>query len=104
LNEIRALGPDRLSFICLQAAYKVIPNIFHIFFKQLANNGYYPSTSTIAIIRKQNKSDYQNPKRYRLVALLNFLSKILEKIMANEIGNLAEQYENLHHQQIIGRR
>jgi hypothetical protein len=76
-------------------------------FQHFANNGYHPSlwrTSTTAIIKKHKKPDYQNPKAYRPIALLNCFGKILEKIMANRIGYLAEKYEILHHQQMGGRR
>jgi hypothetical protein len=93
--------------LCIQAAYKAIPNIFNTLFQQLANNGYHPSicrTSTTPIIRKPNKTDYQNPKAYRPIPLLNCLRKIDEKIMPNRISYLAEQYEILHHQQMGGRR
>ena len=39
---------------------------------------------------KQNKTDYINPKAYQIIALLNCLRKISEKIIATRLSYLAE--------------
>ena len=41
------------------------------------------------IIPKPNKEDKKDPKAYRPISLLNYLGKILEKIIATRLGNLA---------------
>jgi hypothetical protein len=62
---------------------------YNSLFQHFRNNRHHLSfwqTSTTAIIKQPNKPDYHNRKAHRLIALLNCLGKILEKIMANRIG------------------
>jgi hypothetical protein len=44
----------------------------------------------MVVIAKPNKPDYSNPKVYRPIALLNCLRKILENLMATQLGMIAE--------------
>jgi hypothetical protein len=54
------------------------------------------------IIPKPNKPDYSNPKAYWPIALLNYLRKILEKLMAMQITTIVEAYYLLYPDQIGG--
>jgi hypothetical protein len=103
----KAPGPDSILFLCIQRAYHAVPGYFHSLFSTLGSAGYHPQCwrqTTTVIIPKPNKPDYTNPKAYRPVALLNFLGKILEKLMATRLAYLAEAYNLLHEDQIGGRR
>ena len=60
--------------------------------------------ATGAILKKQNKPDYTAPKAYRIIALLNCLGKISEKIIATRFCYLAEATDLLHNEQMGGRR
>jgi len=103
----KAPGPDGLSFLCLQNAYKAAPKLFNTLYTKLADAGYHPKCwreATGAIIPKANKPDYRLPKAYRIVALLNCLGKILEKMMATRLSYLAETEDILHPEQIGGRK
>jgi hypothetical protein len=48
--------------------------------------------------------DYELPKAYRVISLLNCLGKVAEKIVATRLSNLAEVKKVLHHMQIRNRR
>ena len=38
----KAPGPDDLSFAIIQAAYKIVPDLFHLLYKDLIQHGYHP--------------------------------------------------------------
>ena len=51
--------------------------------------GYYPRLGraiTTFVLRKEGKVDYLLPGSYRPIALENTLSKILERVIADQIG------------------
>lgn len=103
----KAPGPDGINFFCLQKAYTAAPKLFNVLFAMLADAGYHPKCwreATGAILPKANKPDYSAPKAYRIIALLNCLGKILEKIMATRLSYLAETRDILHPEQIGGRK
>ena len=57
------------------------------------------------ILPKANKPDYSVPKAYRVISLLNYLRKALEKIYAIRLGYLANSSLGLlHHTQLGGRK
>ena len=41
------------------------------------------------MLAKKDKPDYSNPKAYRVIALLNCLGKLLEKLFASRLSFLA---------------
>ena len=91
-NTKKAPGPDNISFLIIKEVYKAIPDLFNKVFKLLLNNSYQPLIQREAIgviIPKPNKEDKKDPKAYRPISLLNYLGKILEKIIATRLGNLA---------------
>src|SRR5207244_10495446 len=47
-------------------------------------------SSDLVILKKPNKSDNSAPKSYRIIALLNCLGKISEKVIATRLLHLAE--------------
>lgn len=47
------------------------------------------------VLRKPNKGDYQQPKAYRPVALLNIMGKTLKTVIARRISYMAETYQLL---------
>src|SRR6266702_1392290 len=57
--------------------------------------GYYPRLRraiTIVILCKEGKADYLLPGSYRPIALKNTLSKILKKIIAERIADIAKKH------------
>ena len=102
----KAAGPDGLSFRCLRQAYTAIPSWFNNLYKAVLSNGYHPTCwreAKGAILAKPNKPDYQSPKAYRIIALLNCLGKIAEKLVAQRLSSLCESFQLLHQDQMGGR-
>jgi hypothetical protein len=60
-------------------------------------------TSYRSILRKLDKPDYTALKAYRVIALLNCLGKVSERILAQRLGYLAETTSLLYPGQIRGR-
>ncbi|KAF2625214.1 hypothetical protein BU25DRAFT_301094, partial [Macroventuria anomochaeta] len=48
------------------------------------------------ILKKPKKPDYSAPKAYRVIALLNCLGKVVERLVAKRLGALAEVTHLLH--------
>jgi ribonuclease HI len=102
----KAPGPDHLSFAILQKVYKTIGKAFNQLYPKLIEIGYHPRCWKEAIgviLPKPNKPDYTNPKAYRVIALLNCLGKIAEKIIAKRLAHLANTTDLLDDDQLGGR-
>ena len=104
----KAPGPNRVGFAVIQRAYKVYPDIFNRIYRTLFSIGYHPKAWRQAIgiiLPKPGKEDYTIPKAYRVIALLNCLGKILEKIVASRLGYLAStKISILNNTQMGGRQ
>jgi hypothetical protein len=48
--------------------------------------------STIIALRKEGKKNYSLSSSYRLIALENTIAKIVEKVLANRLNNVAKKY------------
>jgi hypothetical protein len=84
----------------LQHAYKAIPSTFYTVYNTLFRAGYYPNKwkeGIGIILLKPNKEDYTVPKAYRIITLLNCLSKVLEKIFATRLGYLVNTTDLLYY-------
>jgi ribonuclease HI len=76
-------------------------------YKALFDAGHHPRQWKVGIgiiLAKPNKEDYTIPKAYRIIALLNCLGKVLEKILATRLSYLANTTNLLHSSQIGGRK
>ncbi len=62
----------------------------------------FEKTQTI-VLCKSKKSDYINLKTYRLIALLDIMSKALESIMIKRLSNIAETHHMLSNAQMRAR-
>ena len=103
----KAPGPDGLSFLIIQHAYQAIPDLFHMIYSALLDQGYHPicwRQGTGAILKKDGKPDYSAPKAYRMITLLNCLGKVSEKIMATRLSYWAEITNLLYSEQMGGRK
>src|SRR5271165_7029973 len=56
------------------------------------------------VIRKPNKSSYDEPSAWRPIALLNTIGKLIESLTAKRIQGLAEEYNLLPEAQMGGRK
>ena len=102
----RILGPDGITQDIILQAYKAIPDIFFKLYSRLLDIGYHllcQKQATGAILKKLGKPNYIIPKAYRVITLLNCLSKVSKRILAKRLGYLAETTSLLHPSQIRGR-
>jgi hypothetical protein len=99
-------SPDCITQEIISRAFQVAPNWFFKVYSILIDIGYHPKTwkqATRVILKKLGKPDYLNPKAYRVIALLNCLGKVSERILARRLGYLAETSTLLFPTQMGGR-
>ena len=102
-----APGPDTIGSVLIQKTYQAAPGILNSAYKALFEKGYHPISwrSSIGIILPKNGDrDTSDPRSYRVIALLNSLGKVLEKIYATRLSYLANTTELLHSSQLGGRK
>jgi hypothetical protein len=112
LSTKKTPGPDRLSFRVLREAYATVPELFNYLYPVLIVNSYHPKCfkkATGVILKKPQsaKSPYRNytlPKAYKIISLLNYLAKVMKKIIARKLAVMAKFKTLLHMHQIGGRR
>lgn len=87
-SNTSAPGKSGSSWRLIKWAFEASPNTFISLFNaslQLCHHPLCLKTAIIAIVPKPNKPDKSNPNAYRPVALLECLSKLLEKVIAKRI-------------------
>ena len=87
-SNTSAPGKSGHGYKLIKWAWEAAPEWFVILFNSCLYAGYHPKTwkaATIAVVPKPGKSDYSLPKSYRPVALLECLSKLLEKVIAKRV-------------------
>jgi len=72
----------------------MLTNLFNACMSQEYHLKQFKKVQTI-ILCKSKKNDYINSKVYRLIALLNIMSKTLKSIMIKRLNDLAETYHML---------
>jgi hypothetical protein len=96
----------------LREAYATVSELFDYLYPVLITNDYHPKCfkeATGVILKKSQavKSPYRNyalSKAYRIILLLNYLVKVMEKIVARRLAVIAEFKILLYMHQIGGRR
>ena len=105
--EGKTPGPDGITQEIISHAYAAIPETFHLVYSRLLTQGHHPICWRQAIgviLPKPNKPDYSVPKAYRIISLLNCLGKVLERILAQRLGEMAETGPLLHNSQMGGQK
>lgn len=85
----------------------VVLDTIHQLFNSCVRNGFNPpqlQRSVTVVLRKGGGRDYQVPKSWRPVALLNTLGKHLESVIARRISHAVEIYDLLPKSHLGGRR
>jgi hypothetical protein len=88
----------------LREVYVTVPELFNYLYLVFMANGYHPKCfkeATGVILKKPQsaKSPYRNyalPKAYRVILLLNCLTKVMEKIIARRLVVIIEFKTLLH--------
>ncbi len=94
----KALESDDMSFTIIQQVYKTILKIFNLVYSDLIESDYHLKIwreGTKIILKKLNKLNYSILKIYRIITLLNCLSKVAEKIIAMQLSYTAEINDKL---------
>jgi hypothetical protein len=97
-------GPDRLSFRVLREAYITVSELFNYLYLVFITNDYHPKCfkeATRVILKKSQtaKLSYRNYtllNTYKIILLLNCLTKVMEKIVARKLVVMAEFKTLLH--------
>ena len=97
LGNTKSCGIDNIdSYILKLAKYEVTPAITHIINLSIST-GCFPQQWKLAkVVPLHKKDSLVHPENYRPVALLNVLSKILEKSIFLQLMDYLEQNEILH--------
>ena len=98
LPNNKAPGPDRIPNEAIKQLRAVIQkDLAQVISNQFASGTLpqsYRESTTIAL-RKEGKKDYSLPSSYRPIALENTLAKLVEKILADQITEAAEEHHLL---------
>lgn len=98
LSPYKAPEPDGIPNIALQQTTDIVTPIFaQIFTAALENGWYHPQwkESIMCVLKKPGKSNYQDPKAYRPIALLSTTAKLLSAIVAEDMTWLIEKHHLL---------
>jgi hypothetical protein len=102
----KAPNLNGISFTIIRKAYNVISNKFNTLFRNPLIHKFHLLCfkEAIGAILKKPDRDPTLLKSYRIIALLNYLAKISEKIIATRLAQMTEITNLLHHMQIEGRK
>ncbi len=99
----KALNTSDISNKALQASLAELISVLTSLFNACITYKYYSKqfkkTQTI-VLHKLKKSDYIDSKTYRLIALLDIMSKALKSIMIKRLSNIIEIHHMLSNAQM----
>ncbi|KAI3112965.1 hypothetical protein CBS147330_9893 [Penicillium roqueforti] len=101
-----APGEDNLPMLVWKKLWKHLKAFIVSIFTVCIELGHHPRqwrSAKIIVLRKPGKPDYSAPGAYRLISLLNILSKLLEAVMARRLSYVAEKHSLLPNSQFGGR-
>jgi len=99
----KALDASDISNRVLQAnlaeLISVLTSLFNACVIHKYHSKQFKKTQTI-VLRKSKKSDYIDSKTYRLIALLNIMSKALKSIMIKRLNDIVKTHHMLSNTQM----
>ena len=103
----KALSASDILNRALQASLAELISVLTSLFNACVTHKYhskqFKKTQTI-VLCKSKKSDYIDSKMYRLIALLDIMSKVLKSIMIKRLSDIVETYCMLSNAQMRARR
>ncbi len=95
LPSKKAPGPDGITGKILKQAWKndKFKRLLKALMTGCVDLGYHPRewrVGKVITLRKPGKKDYNNPRSYRPITLLNTISKLLERIIQKRLSYLVE--------------
>ncbi|KAL7281623.1 hypothetical protein ACG7TL_004940 [Trametes sanguinea] len=106
LRSFKALGPDAIPNEVYRNCADTLSPILGTLFRATFTLSYYPDswkTSDTIVLQKPGKSDYTVAKAWRPIALLDCMSKILSRCVADVLVFKAEKRSMLAHLRFGGR-
>ena len=97
LKNSKSAGIDMIDTNILKSSSKyILPALTHIMNLSIEKQCFPTKWKTAKVIPLLKKGDPLNPKNYRPVAILPVISKILERVVFNQIVQYMEKNELLH--------
>ena len=104
---IKVLSPDKINFQIQRMIWswkkaQITSMVYHAI--QL---GYHPTEWKRAqriLLQKGEKRDFGLIRFYRAISLLNYMGKVVEKLVANKFFLYCKNYSKLHLRQMSGRK
>ncbi len=90
---------NRVLQVSLAELISVLTSLFNACVTHKYHSKQFKKTQTI-ILRKSKKSDYIDSKTYRLIALLDIMSKVLKLIMIKRLSDIVETHHMLSNAQM----
>ena len=84
-----APGPDTIPYAVWKEIHSEILSLLPALLSPLVERGYHPVSLRAAegvVLDKPDKASYDTPASYRVIVLLETLSKILERLLANYLS------------------
>jgi len=102
----KASDASNISNKALQVSFaeliSILTSLFNVCVTHKYHSRQFKKTQTI-VLRKLKKSDYINSKMYRLIALLDIMSKALKSIMIKRLSDIVETHHMLSNAQMRAR-
>ena len=89
-----APGPDTIPYSVWKTIHRELPDLLPSLLSPLVERGYHPRSLRAAegvVLDKPGKASYDTPASYRVIVLLETLSKILERLLANPLSLQARE-------------
>ena len=97
-----AQGPDTIPYSVWISLHRIAPDILTALLSPLLLYGHYPSSMKMAngvVLDKPGKPFYDSPSSFRIIVLLQTISKILEMIVASRLSAIARYVGLVHRNQ-----
>ncbi len=96
-SPMKAPGPDKLNFKAIRLLWSWDHERIVAIVKTAIRLQYHPKSWKCArgiLLEKGNKRDRTIVKSYRVISLLNCIGKLVEKVVAEELGQFCESHLN----------
>ena len=97
-----APGPDTIPYSVWKSLHRIARDILSSLLDPLLLVGHPPSSMRMAngvVLDKPGKPSYDSPSSFRIIVLLQTISKILERIVASRLSAMPRYVGLLHHNQ-----
>ena len=101
-SSTSAPGPDTIPYSVWKRVHLVAPRFLTDLLGPLLKFGYHPVSMKKAngiVLDKPGKPSYDSPASFRVIVLLQTVSKILERVIASRLSLVARTLKLVHHNQ-----